>query len=159
MNSDFERDIYIAPGAQVVGDVRLGRGCSVWHNAVLRGDEGAICVDEESNIQDCAVLHEALRLGRGCTVGHGAIVHGCTVGDNCLIGMGAILLSGARVGDNCVIGAGALLTGSADIPAGSLVMGSPAKVVRALREEEIEGIRRNAALYLDHARRALEAEA
>ncbi|MGM9662633.1 MAG: gamma carbonic anhydrase family protein [Oscillospiraceae bacterium] len=156
MNSDREREIYIAPGAQVVGDVRLERGCSVWYNAVLRGDEGAICVGEESNIQDCAVLHAALRLGRGCTVGHGAIVHGCTVGDNCLIGMGAILLSGARVGDDCLVGAGALVTGSADIPAGSLVLGSPARVVRALREEEIQGIRRNAAHYLAHARKALE---
>ena len=143
-----DEQIYLAPGAFAVGDVTLGRNVSIWFNAVLRGDDGAIVVGDDTNIQDCAVLHDAVTLGRGCTVGHGAIVHGCTVGDNCLIGMGSTILTGARIGNDCLIGAGALVTGSADIPAGSLVLGSPGRVVRALTTEEIEQNRESAAFYI-----------
>ncbi len=148
-----DENILICDGAKVSGDVTLGRGVSVWYNAVLRGDDGAITVGEGTNIQDCAVLHEETRVGAGCTIGHGAIVHGCTVGDNVLIGMGAILLNGARIGDNCVVGAGALVTGKLDAPAGSMILGSPAKVVRPLTEAEIEGNRHSARGYQETAER------
>ena len=144
-------DVMIAEGASVTGDVTLGRGVNIWYNAVLRGDEGAISVGEDTNIQDCAVLHGNVTLGRGCTVGHTAIVHSCTVGDNTLIGMGAIVLNGARIGSNCIVGAGALVTGKLDAPDGSMILGSPAKVVRPLTEEEIEGNRASVRDYLHMA--------
>ena len=123
----------------------------MWYNAVLRGDDGAIVVGEDTNIQDCAVLHEKTTVGRGCTIGHGAIVHGCTVGDNTLIGMGAVVLNGAKIGNNCIVGAGALVTGKMDAPDGSMILGSPAKVVRPLTPEEIERNRRSARHYLQMA--------
>ena len=147
--------VRLAPGAVVVGDVVLEEGCNVWYGAVIRGDAGPIRVGPDTNIQDNCVLHSGycvtLTLGRGCTVGHGAIVHGCTVGDYCLIGMGAIVLDGARLGDHCLVGAGALVTGKMDAPAGSLLLGSPAKVVRSLTEAELRGIENNAAHYLETA--------
>jgi len=143
------KDVLITEEAVVVGDVTLGRGVSIWYHAVLRGDGGAIVLGDQTNVQDCAVLHEATRVGSGCTIGHGAIVHGCTVGDNTLIGMGAVILSGARVGSNCIVGAGAMVTGKADIPDGSLVLGSPAKVVRTLTPAEIEGNRESMREYLE----------
>lgn len=146
-----DENVLICNGAKVSGDVTLGKGVSVWHNAVLRGDDGAITVGEGTNIQDCAVLHEETRVGAGCTIGHGAIVHGCTVGDNVLIGMGAIVLNGARIGDDCIIGAGALVTGKMDAPAGSMILGSPARVVRSLTEAEIESNRVSARGYLEAA--------
>ena len=142
-----DADVLICEGARVSGDVTLGKGVSVWYNAVIRGDDGAITVGEGTNIQDCAVLHEETRIGTGCTIGHGAIVHGCTVGDNVLIGMGAIVLNGAKIGDNCIVGAGALVTGKMDAPAGSMILGSPAKVVRPLTAEELAGNRQSAEGY------------
>lgn len=147
--------VMIAENAVVVGDVTLGQECGVWYGAVLRGDEGAIVIGDRTNIQDNAVLHEAVTLGSGCTVGHGAIVHGCAVGNNTLIGMGAVVLSGARIGSDCIVGAGALVTGKMDAPAGSLILGSPAKVARPLTEEEIEGNRRAAQEYVDFLHRYL----
>ncbi len=150
---ETDADVLICGGAKVTGDVTLGRGVNIWYNAVLRGDDGPITVGEGTNIQDCAVLHEETRVGAGCTIGHGAIVHGCTVGDNVLIGMGAILLNGARIGDDCIVGAGALVTGKLDAPAGSMILGSPAKVVRPLTEAEIEGNRRSAQGYRETAER------
>ncbi len=141
-------DVLICDGAQVYGDVTLAKGVNVWYNAVLRGDEGAITVGENTNIQDCVILHEETHVGAGCTIGHGAIVHGCTVGDNVLVGMGAVILNGAKIGDDCIVGAGALVTGKMDAPAGSMILGSPAKVVRPLTEEEIEGNRESARGYL-----------
>ena len=143
-----DENVMIAEGASVVGDVTLAKGVSIWYNAVLRGDEGAITVGENTNIQDGAVLHEATCVGAGCTVGHNAIVHGCTVGDNTLIGMGAIVLNGAKIGNNCIVGAGALVTGKMDAPDGSMILGSPAKVVRQLTEAEIEGNRESCRGYL-----------
>ena len=148
---ETDENVLICDGAKVSGDVTLGRGVSVWYNAVLRGDDGAITVGEDTNIQDCAVLHEETRVGAGCTIGHGAIVHGCTVGDNVLIGMGAVVLNGAVIGDDCVVGAGALVTGKMNAPAGSMILGSPAKVVRPLTEAEIAGNRRSAEGYLKTA--------
>ena len=144
---NFDKRVLICPCAAVVGDVTLGSHVSIWYNAVLRGDEGAIRVGENTNIQDCAVLHEETTVGAGCTIGHGAIVHGCTVGNNVLIGMGATVLNGAKIGDNCIVGAGALVTGKMDAPAGSMILGSPAKVVRPLTEAEMEGNRESARGY------------
>ena len=146
-------DVLICDGAKVSGDVTLGKGVNIWYNAVLRGDDGAITVGEDTNIQDGAVLHEETRVGAGCTIGHNAIVHGCTVGDNTLIGMGAVVLNGARIGSDCVVGAGALVTGKMDAPDGSMILGSPAKVVRALTEAEIAGSRKSAQGYLAAAER------
>ena len=148
-----DADVLICDGAAVCGDVTLGKGVSIWYNAVLRGDDGAIIVGEGTNIQDAAVLHEETTVGAGCTIGHGAIVHGCTIGDNALIGMGAVVLNGAKIGDNCIVGAGALVTGKMDAPAGSMILGSPAKVVRPLTEEEIAGNRQSAQGYLEAAER------
>ena len=147
----FDETVMIAEGARVGGDVTLGKYVNIWYNAVLRGDEGAITVEEETNIQDGAVLHEETVVGKGCTIGHNAIVHGCTVGDNTLVGMGAIILNGAKVGSNCIVGAGALVTGKMDAPDGVMLLGSPAKVVRPLTEAEIESNRASARGYLHAA--------
>ena len=148
---ETDENVLICDGAAVVGDVTLGRGVSVWYNAVLRGDEGAIVVGDNTNIQDGAIMHEETKVGSGCTIGHGAIVHGCTVGNNCLIGMGATVLNGAKIGDNCIVGAGALVTGKMDAPAGSMILGSPAVVKRSLTEAEIQGNRDSAIGYLHAA--------
>lgn len=151
-----DETVLICDGARVAGDVTLGKGVSIWYNAVLRGDEGAITVGDGTNIQDGAILHEETHVGAGCTIGHSAVVHGCTVGDNTLIGMGAVVLNGARIGSDCIVGAGALVTGRMDAPDGSMILGSPARVVRPLTAEEIEGNRESARGYLraaEHYRR------
>ncbi len=142
---------FIAPTATVVGDVTLGERVSVYYGAVVRGDEGAIVIGKDTNIQDGVVVHEETRVGCGCTIGHNAILHACTVGDNTLVGMGAIVLNGAVVGNDCIIGAGALVTGGTVIPDGMMVLGSPAKIRRPLTEEEIAGNRRSAETY-EHLR-------
>ncbi len=139
---------FIAPTAAVVGDVTLGENVSIWYSAVLRGDEGAIKIGEDSNIQDNCTVHGAVTVGRGVTVGHNAILHGCTVEDGALIGMGACVLDGAVIGKESLIGAGALVTGGTVIPPHSLVLGAPAKVKRALTEEEIASLSENAAHYV-----------
>lgn len=144
-------DVLIAEGAVVVGDVKLAKGVSVWYNAVLRGDESPIEVGENTNIQDGAILHARAVVGSNCTVGHCAIVHGCTVGNHTLIGMGAILLDGAKIGDHCIVGAGALVTGKLDAPAGSMVLGSPAKVVRPLTQAEMDSVDASVQEYLEFA--------
>ena len=144
--------VVILPGAAVVGTVSFGPDCSVWFNAVLRGDGQPITLGAGVNIQDNAVLHSDVYptvLGDYVTVGHGAIVHGCTVGDNTVVGMGAILLNGARVGKNCMVGAGAVVTGKTDAPDGSMLLGNPARVVRALTPEELAGLRRSAEHYME----------
>ena len=141
-------DVLICDGACVVGDVTLGKGVSVWYNAVIRGDKGPIVIGENTNVQDGVVMHNVTRVGAGCTLGHNAIVHACTIGDNTLVGMGAIVLNGAKIGNNCIIGAGALVTGKMDAPDGSMILGSPAKVVRQLTEAEIEGNRESMRGYL-----------
>lgn len=150
-----EKKVYIAPNATVVGDVQMGENVSIWYGAVVRGDSNAIVIGEGTNIQDNCVVHGSLsmgnvgvNIGRGCTVGHAAIVHGCTIGDYCLIGMGAILLNGAKLADYCMVGAGSVVTGKMDAPAGSLLLGSPARVVRELTEEEKELIEKNSPHYI-----------
>ena len=155
-----EGAVFVAANATVLGDVTLGRGVNIWYGAVLRADEGALILGENSNVQDNAVLHcdpgGQVVLGKNVTVGHSALVHGCTVGDNSLIGMGATVLNGAKIGDNCIVGAGALVTGKMDAPAGSMILGSPAKVVRPLTEAEIESNRESAREYCHQADRYRE---
>ena len=144
--------VVILPGAAVAGDVTFGPDCSVWFNAVLRGDGKPITLGAGVNIQDNAVLHSDIYptvLGDYVTVGHAAIVHGCTVGDNTVVGMGAILLNGAKVGKNCIVGAGAVVTGKTDAPDGSMLLGNPARVVRALTVEELAGLRKSAEHYVE----------
>ena len=145
-------EIMIAPGAAVVGRVKLGRGVSVWYNAVIRGDEGPIIIGENTNVQECAVIHDATTIGAGCTIGHGAVVHGCTIGDNSMVGMGAVVLTGAKIGNNCLIGAGAVVTGKMDAPDGSVILGSPAKVVKEVTPEMLEEIAKDAQLYVQLAK-------
>ena len=142
------QNIYIAPNATVCGEVCLGENVSIWYGAVLRGDSGKITVGAGTNIQDNCILHEKTVIGKNCTIGHGAIVHGCTIGDNCLIGMGAILLDGAVLEDGCLVGAGALVTGKTHAPAGSLLLGNPAKVVKPLTGQQISANRESAAHYI-----------
>ncbi len=149
------KTVYIAPDAVITGDVVLGENVSVWYGAVLRGDDGRITVGAGTNIQDRCILHEETVLGENCTVGHGAIVHGCTIGDNTLVGMGAIVLTGAVIGSNCVIGAGALVTGKTVAPDGSLLLGSPAKVVKPATAEQIEQNRLGAIRYVELAQKNL----
>jgi carbonic anhydrase/acetyltransferase-like protein (isoleucine patch superfamily) len=148
---------WIAPTATVIGRVAIGPGVGIWFGAVIRGDGEPIVIGEDTNIQEHAVLHTdpgfPVRLGRGCTVGHRAIVHGCTIGDNVLVGMGAIVLNGAVVGDDCLIAAGALVPEGREIPAGSLVVGVPGKVVRPLTADEIARNRASAAHYIANWRR------
>lgn len=159
---NIHSSVYVAPGAQIAGNVEIGEDCGVWYNAVVRGDSNTIRVGKRTNIQDLALLHVdkhyVLTVGDNVTIGHSAIVHGCTVGSQVLIGMGAIILNGAEIGDNCIIGAGALVTEGMKIPTGSMVYGSPAKVIRPLREEEIKGILDNADLYVLHAKEAFRKE-
>lgn len=147
-------DAFVVDSAVVLGDVVLGARASVWFNAVVRGDMEPIRIGAESNVQDNATLHVVggkygTYVGERVTIGHGAIVHGCTVGDDCLIGMGAIVLDGAEIGAETLVGAGALVTPGSKIPPRSLVLGSPAKRVRALTDEELERIRRSGRNYLD----------
>ena len=145
---------YIAPNATVVGDVILEENANIWYGAVLRGDSGTIMVGEGSNVQDNAVLHDRVTLGKRCTVGHGAIVHGCTIGDECLIGMGAIVLNGAVLADGCIVGAGAVVTGKMNAPENSLLLGSPAKVVKTVTQEQRQHSLENALHYVELARKA-----
>lgn len=149
------KGVYIARGGVVLGDVTLGDFSSVWYNAVLRGDINRIVVGHHSNIQDNAVLHLAddfaCIVGNYVTVGHSAIVHACTVGDECLIGMGATILDGAVIGEQSIIGANALVTQGMKVPAGSMVLGSPGKVVKALTSEQRAGLKYWAEKYVHNA--------
>lgn len=150
---------YVAPNASVIGRVFLAAGSSVWFGTVLRGDIDEIRIGAGSNVQDNAVLHvdegKPCHVGRCVTIGHGAIVHGCTVEDECLIGMGAVILSGARIGRGSLVGAGALVPEGREIPPGSLVVGVPARVARRLTAGEQEVIRAAAVRYRENARRFL----
>ncbi|MBQ9978823.1 MAG: gamma carbonic anhydrase family protein [Clostridia bacterium] len=152
----IDKTVFIADGARVLGDVEIGKNSSVWFNAVIRADSNSIKIGERSNVQDNAVIHTSRNfgvvIGDNVTIGHGAIVHGCTIGNNVMIGMGAIVLNGAVIEENCIIGAGALVTQGKVIPAGSLVFGNPARVVRALSEDEIRSITDNADSYVNEAR-------
>ena len=146
--------IYQAPDAIVTGDVVLGDKVSIWYGAVLRGDSGKITVGDGTNIQEKCILHEKTTVGKNCTIGHCAIIHGCNIGDNTLVGMGAIILDGAKIGSNCIVGAGALVTGKMDAPDGSVILGSPAKVVKEISPEQIAGNAHSAQHYIELAQMA-----
>ncbi|MCA8863725.1 gamma carbonic anhydrase family protein [Vreelandella sp. F11] len=150
-------DVYIAETADVIGQVTLKSRASVWYQAVLRGDSDHLEVGEESNIQDGAVLHAdpgfPLKVGKGVTVGHQAMLHGCTVGDGCLIGIQAVVLNGAVIGENSLVGAGAFIKEGAVFPPNSLIVGSPARVVRELSEEAVAGMKKNAQGYVERGKR------
>ena len=152
---DIHPSAFVAPGAVIRGEVHLAENSSVFYNAVLRGDRAPISIGEGTNIQDNCVVHVEYDLpvtvGKNVTVGHGAILHGCTVGDETLIGMGAIVLNGAQIGKSCLIGAGALVTQNAVIPDGCMAVGSPARVKRPLTPEEMDGLRQSAADYRQEA--------
>ena len=152
----IDTSTFIAEGAIVLGNVTLEKDTSVWYNATVRGDRGSITIGEGSNVQDNVVLHVDkdydVHIGDFVTIGHGAIVHGATVCDNTVIGMGAIVLNGARIGRNCIIGAGTLITQNKVIPDNSLVIGNPGKVVRQLTEEEIKANLDNAKIYIEEAK-------
>jgi len=149
---DTTRAAFVARNATVIGDVRLGPLSSVWYGCVLRGDIQTIEIGEGSNIQDLSMVHLAddygVKIGRYCTIGHSAIIHACTIGDECLIGMGATILDGAQIGDRCIVGANALVTQRFVAPPGSMILGAPAKVVRQLTEKEIAGLRPWAEKYV-----------
>ncbi|HEX5005771.1 MAG TPA: gamma carbonic anhydrase family protein [Hyphomonadaceae bacterium] len=154
---ETEGDHWVADSARVIGRVVLKRNASVWFNAVLRGDNDPIVIGENSNVQDGSVLHtdvgQPLIVGANCTIGHKVMLHGCTIGENTLIGIGSIILNGAKIGKNCLIGANSLITEGKEIPDGSMVMGAPGKVVRELTEQQIQMITFSAHHYVENWKR------
>jgi gamma-carbonic anhydrase len=156
------REVFVAPNATVIGQVTLGDQSSVWYGSVVRGDVGTIAIGARTNLQDLSVVHVTTnkhdtKIGSDVVVGHRVVLHGCTVGDRCLIGMGSVVMDGADVGDFALVGAGALVTPGTKIPAGAMALGSPAKVVRQLTDNERRAIEENAAHYVDLAREHLRA--
>ncbi|BAT71597.1 conserved hypothetical protein [Thermosulfidibacter takaii ABI70S6] len=146
------KDVFLAEGSFVIGDVEIGDNSSIWFNTVVRGDVNYIRIGNSTNIQDLTMVHVTTAkyptiIGDNVTIGHRAMVHGCVIGNNCLIGMGAIILDGVKIGNNCLVAAGSLVTQGKEFPDGVLIMGSPAKVVRELTEEEIKGFQRLADHY------------
>jgi carbonic anhydrase/acetyltransferase-like protein (isoleucine patch superfamily) len=148
---------WVADSAQVMGNVELAQDTSVWFGVVIRGDTETIRIGRGSNIQDLSVLHAdigmPLTVGENVTVGHKVMLHGCTIGDESLIGIGAVVLNGAKIGKHCLVGAGALVTEGKEFPDGSMIIGSPAKAVRQLTPEQIAGLKMSAQHYVDNARR------
>ena len=148
---------WVAPNATVIGNVTLDKNTSIWFNATLRGDIENIHVGEGSNIQDGSVLHTdpgyPLKVGKNVTVGHLVMLHGCTIGDNSLVGIGAVILNNAKIGKNCIIGAKALITENKDIPDNSLVVGAPGKIIRKVTDEEIKRVKENAVHYQENWKR------
>lgn len=157
VSPQIAHDTWVAPDANLIGKVVLETGASVWFGCTIRADHEEIRIGKGSNVQENCVMHIdagfPLTIGAGCTIGHKVMLHGCTIGDNSLIGMGATVLNGAKIGKNCLIGAGALITEGKEIPDGSLVMGIPGKVVRALDETAIQSLRASALHYQDNMRR------
>jgi carbonic anhydrase/acetyltransferase-like protein (isoleucine patch superfamily) len=153
-----DRDsVYVAPGAIVIGKVKLGRDVNIWPFAVIRGDNELISIGHGSNVQEHTMMHTdpgfPLVIGENCTIGHRALLHGCTVGDNSLVGMGAIVLNGAKIGRNCLVGAGALVTEGKEFADGSLIVGSPARAVRSLDEGAIARLKASADHYVANGKR------
>ena len=148
---------WVADSAQVIGNVELGEDASVWFGCVLRGDNELMRIGARCNVQDGAILHSdpgfALSLAEGVSIAHQVMLHGCTIGEGTLVGIQAVVLNGARIGKNCLVGAGALVTEGKEFPEGSMILGSPAKVVRPLTPAQIEGLRRIAEHYVENARR------
>lgn len=148
---------WIAPNAFVIGDVKLGRNVGVWFHSVLRGDNDPIIIGDNTNLQEHCILHTdigfPLIVGENCTIGHRALLHGCSIGNNTLIGMGAMVMNGAKIGDNCLIGANSLITEGKEIPDGSLVMGAPGKIIRTLSDDEIASLTKSANHYVEAMQR------
>ena len=157
LSPKIDPDSWIAPNATVIGEVEIAKGASIWWSCTLRGDTDLLSVGENSNIQDNSVLHTdagiELVIGENVTVGHQCMLHGCSIGDGSLIGIGAIVLNRARIGRHCVVGAGALVTEGKEFPDYAMILGSPAKVVKTLTPEEAERFQHGAAHYVDNARR------
>jgi carbonic anhydrase/acetyltransferase-like protein (isoleucine patch superfamily) len=157
VSPEIPESAWVAGSAEVMGDVALGDEVSIWFGVVVRGDNAPIRIGAQTNIQDLSVLHSdlgiPLTIGEGVTVGHKAMLHGCTVGDHSLIGIGAVVLNGARIGKGCLVGAGALVTEGSEFPDGSVIIGTPAKVVRTLTPEQAQGLRLNAQHYVANAKR------
>lgn len=154
------RKVYTGHNAVITGDVSLSEDVSIWHNAVLRGDESSITIGPRTNIQDLVMIHTGMpdysvTIGHDTTIGHSAIIHGCTIGDECMIGMGAIIMNGAVIGNHCIVAAGSIVTEHKVFPDGSLILGSPAKVIRPLTEAEIKNIKNNAEAYVQLAEKHL----
>ncbi len=151
-NARLLGNAWAAPGAVIVGNVTIGDESSVWYNAVIRGDQGQIVIGSGTNIQDGVVVHCSVgfpcHIGNGVSIGHNAVIHGCTIGHNSLVGMGAVIMNGASVGEDCIIGAGSLVTKGMEIPDGMLALGSPARVIRPLTEEEKRDNQTNAIAYM-----------
>jgi carbonic anhydrase/acetyltransferase-like protein (isoleucine patch superfamily) len=149
------RSAWVAPGANVIGDVSLGDESSVWYGAVLRGDTEPIRIGARSNVQGGCILHAdpgfPAIVGEGCVVGHNAVVHGCEIGDNCLVGMGATILNGAKIGDGSIVAAGAVVPEGREFPPGSLIVGIPAKHIGEVTEEQAADIERGASEYVERA--------
>jgi len=149
--------VWLAPDATLIGRIRFGRDVGVWFGTVLRGDNELIDIGDGTNLQEQVIMHTdlgfPLTVGKGCTIGHRALLHGCTIGDNSLVGMGAIVLNGAKIGNNCLVGAGALVTEGKEFPDGSLIVGAPAKAIRTLDDKAIQGLRASAELYVANGRR------
>ena len=148
---------FVAESAEVIGNVSLGKNASVWPKTVIRGDNDQVIIGDESNVQDASVLHSdpgfPLMIGRRVSIGHQVMLHGCTIGDGSLIGIGAIVLNGAKIGKHCLVGAGALVTEGKEFPDGSMILGSPAKAIKALSPEHIQNLERIADHYVDNANR------
>ena len=151
----IHESVFRAEGSRILRKVSIGEKSSVWFNAVVRGDEGAIRIGKRTNVQDSVIIHSGdnhtVEIGDDVTIGHGAIVHGCTIGNCTLIGMGSVIMTGAVIGEHCIVGAGSLVVGGTVVPDRSLIMGRPAKVVRQIREEEIGVIQENADKYVELA--------
>lgn len=156
----IHESVFIAPGAVVLGDVTMGEDASIWYHVTVRGDRYPIVIGRGTNVQDNCVIHVgdgySTHIGDYVTIGHGAIVHGCEIGDNSLIGMGAVLMNGSVIGKNCIVAASALITEGTHIPDNSLVLGCPGKIKRRVTEEEMEKVLQNARLYVEEARQALK---
>lgn len=148
---------WVAPDATLIGNITLGRHVGIWFGTVVRGDNEEIKIGEDSNVQEHTIMHTdpgfPLTIGKGCTIGHRAMLHGCMIGDNSLIGMGAIVLNGAKIGRNSLVGAGALVTEGKEFPDNSLIVGSPAKAIRALDDAAVERLRKSAAHYVANGKR------
>ena len=157
LKPDIHPSAWIADSAQVMGDVVLGENTGIWFGVVIRGDTATISVGKGTNVQDNSVLHAdhgvPLVIGENVTVGHQATLHGCTIGNNSLIGIAAVVLNGAKIGNNCLVGAGALVTEGKEFPDGSMIIGSPAKAVRMLSPEQIAGLEKSAENYMKNANR------
>ena len=153
----LDQGAWVADSAEVIGAVEIGVDASIWFGAVVRGDTETICIGAGSNIQDASVLHadigKPLTIGENVTVGHQVMLHGCTIGDGSLIGIGAVVLNGARIGKGCLVGAGALVTEGKEFPDGSMILGSPAKAVRELSDEQKQGLLASARHYVANAQR------